>query len=338
VSGTPGYSLCLQNNGNNGYLELDFGNQTTTLVAFGLKMVPGGSYPGQPFIVALGDTVYNAAGTNITTPVQQVSVLFGLDGSVSAYRGGPINAQAGGTYPTDTLLAQAFNVFNPNAWNFVEISTTTNGTTGALSVRVNSKAVSGLTLTGINTQVTPNAYTNCVYWYCPYGSGYYSPQIDDLLLMDGTTGSGPNAFNSFQGELEVRTFAPISNGGTVQWTPISGSNYQNVDGPINNQGTIYNSSTTTGNIDIFNMATLSGEIINVLAVQVTGSYERTGTDMHSIGQRIVSSGTVSAGGTYALVQGQYQYFSDEYPNDPATSTTWTLSGVNAILAGYSLVS
>ena len=257
----------------------------------------------------------------------QCSVFFNLSaGQITLYRGGPSGVELGISSPA---------IFAASSWNFVEVFSTINGTTGALQVRINNQPVAGCTLTGVNTQSTANASSGGVSLIADTGTGG-EMYIDDFRYNDTSTGPGTYPNNSWLGDLRVATVFPTAND-AVTWTPLASTNWEEVSETSFDGDTTYNSTTTNGDEDLFNMGTLSAVIDEIVAVQLVTGAREADAGGHTFTQQLKIGGTDHAGATQALATG-YQFFSDIFPVNPTTGVSWTLSDVNAILAGYKSVS
>lgn len=347
VPGTNSYSVAIMESSTAGYLQCDSVEDfSTAIVGFGLKLGVGfGSDNNvQPLYITLGDNTETVGSSDYwgSVPRGQVTVTINTDGSISIYTGSAPNAHQNTpvTPTTFALIGHIPNVINPFVWNFIEIKCVLkNDTTGSISVRINSKTV--LSLTGVQTATSGNDWTNSLSWGSIASSNSYIPLIDDFYWCDSSTGPNPTyPNNDFLGELQVLTGYPIANGPTIEWTTGTTAvpNYENVNAVQNNEGATYNYTSTAGQTDDFTMTPLPSQVDAVIAVEVVGSYTRTGTDARELSHYIKSSGTIAGGGTYAQTQNTYQYFSDVFEVDPATGIAWTIASTDTLVVGYSLVS
>ena len=99
--------------------------------------------------------------------------------------------------------------------------------------------------------------------------------------------------------------------------------------------TSYNSTSSTGDKDLFNMGDLQN--VNggsVLAVrQVTQARKDASEDTINLTPVIKSGATETDGDQRALLTG-YDYVRKDYTANPTTSSAWTESEVNSLEAGY----
>ena len=269
----------------------------------------------------------NLTATPATTPrviirlrdgsTVQLSVTVEADNSIGVRRGDH----------TGALLAQSSPCkIGAGAWHFVELKATIHNSAGSVQVRLNGVTV--VAVTGLDTQNTSNAYaTEIQFW-----QGY----IDDLYVLD-TTGSAPH--NDFLGDVRVRTLYPDGAGSSTQWTPSAGSNYQNVDETGTADGdTTYNSSSTAAQKDLFTFSNLPDASGTVYAVQERWKARKDDGGTREARSVVKSGATTNSGQTEALGSSYVGYIGDIHSVNPDTAAAWTISEVNAVEAGYELIS
>jgi hypothetical protein len=248
--------------------------------------------------------------------------------SIVAYRGSPTS--------NAVLGISANNVWTPDIWNFIEFHVKIDGSAGVMEVKVNGVTV--LSLTGVNTQSTANAWFDGTD-YAPHPAAGIQEgtfAIDDLYYCDTTAGPGLSPYNTFMGNCGTKTLFPIGNN-SVQFSPQpnTNANWQNVAETAMDSDTTYNFDATVGHEDLLNFAALPSDTQSVLAVQVTGAYRKDDVGARSVRQPLKSGTTKVYGSTFSLPD-NYAYFTDLYILDPNTSTNWTVAAVNAVSAGYNV--
>ena len=245
----------------------------------------------------------------------QLTISVLSDRSIEVRRG-----SSGGTL----LGTSAASIYPLNAWAYVEVKAKIDPSTGTVEIRLGGSATPVLNLTGQNTRNTANSYTNRMALISSY--------FDDVYLSD-TTGSAPN--NDFLGDVKVEVLYPSGAGTYAEWTPSTGSNYQNVDeaGTPNND-TDYNSSATPNQRDLFamgNLATTSGTVFGVQTHMVARK-DDAGT--RQVALMTKSGATETVGSTETLTTSYVNYDGTVMETDPNTAAAWTITNVNAIEAGY----
>src|SRR5262249_36678260 len=141
------------------------------------------------------------------------------------------------------------------AFNYIEVKITISDTVGVVTVRVNGTSTGWLALTSQDTQNGgPSTITNIILGGDLVTNASNAPShFDDVVILD-TTGA---VNNDFLGDCRVEAIFPNGAGNYAQWTPSTGSNFQNVDENPPNDDSDYNSSSTAGQIDTFNYSNLS---------------------------------------------------------------------------------
>jgi hypothetical protein len=208
-------------------------------------------------------------------------------------------------------------------WNYYEVSVTfATGTAGSATLKING--VTALTVTGVNTSATGDAYANRVTFGLSNAWDFY---VDDVYCCDNTTSQN----NTFLGDVRVYALLPSGAGASTQWTPNGAtSNYQCVNtSPA--ATTKYVSSATPGQIDLYTLPTISAaNAIDAVQIDYYAEKDDSGT---RIIESVVQSGSTQATGAQNALGTSYGFFSDIFPNDPNTSAPWTLAAINALQVG-----
>jgi len=270
----------------------------------------------------IAGAAYYASATGVTImrlidgSSAQISLTIEADRSLGVRRGDT----------TGPLIAQSSPCkFPPSVWNYVEMKATIHDSTGSVEVRLNGAAV--ISATGLDTQSTGNAQTTEVRFWQAY--------VDDLYVVD-TTGSAP--YNTFLGDVRVRTLYPDGAGSSTQWTPLSSTNVSNIDETgTADDDTTYNSSSTPAQKDLFTFGNLPDVSGTVLAVQARWKARKDDGGTREARSVIKSAATTDNGPTEALGLTYVSYLGDVLTADPATSAAWAIAAVNAIEAGYELI-
>jgi hypothetical protein len=253
---------------------------------------------------------------------------FGLFKGNAEIAGVEVNGDGGG--PGTPLYLSGNNAFTPASWFFVEIWPTIDSSAGSFEVRFNNIVVANVT--GVDTQVTSNAWWDIMYVSGASGEGVV---IDDFYYGDTTTGAGIHPAESPIGDCHVATLFAVGNN-SVQWTPLTGTNWQEVSEISMDSDTSYNYSPTVGQEDLLNFGALPSGTVVVFGVQLTGAYRKDDSGGRQIKQAVKSGSTEVYGPDHALGEELYVYFTDQWILDPNTDLNWTVSGVNAMAAGYNV--
>lgn len=314
VAGPNGLGQAIQTTIGAPGITAAFANQTTVIFGARMKIITG---IGGAIEISIQNT-FGGATTNLG-----FFILNPTAGTISYTTGNP------GGGPATVVWDSGGAVFTPGVWQFYEFYVQISNTTGLLKV-----AVDGAVLVSGSFQTTQYAltYSNSINIE---QLSLTTAQIDDFYLCNTTVSPGPYPANDFMGDLRVITLYPISND-AVQWTPLAGTNWQEVSEVHFDGDVTYNSTITPGQEDTFNMGLLPTTIDAIVAVQIKGGYRKDGGGNHHIKQALKSGATEVYGATWAL-NTVYSFFADIWIADPNTSSTWTASAVNVIKAGYNLV-
>lgn len=252
----------------------------------------------------------------------QMSVLFDpADKSIAIYQG------------TSTLVYRTDpNVWSVNTWFMFELYLLVANVGGALKVRIDGVNKAGIV--GIDTQQTGNAYWDVMRVYAQHGGvGNSTIDIDDFYYCDTAAGPGPYPMNTFIGKTRVVTLFPNGND-AVQFTPLSGTNYQMIDEQAMDSDSTYNYSSTYQNKDSFNFEALPVATASIFGVQLTTAARKDDSGLLQLQQFLKLEGEEFPVGSLWAMSGTYRYFSEVWPYDLYSDQAWTVSAINALSAGY----
>lgn len=334
TNGTP-ISFVTGRNGFGKALYLEQGN-TYSYAVFGQRV--SSAFVG--FACQFNETGTGADFTffDTVTGLGNVNVFFNpANYSVQIYRG---DRQVSGAV---LLYAGPNNQWADNVWNFIEIWPVIDASTGSVTVHVNGVTVAAVT--GVNTVfsetsypfITANAWWDAMAMRAYNISGSPGMCIDDLYYADTTTGPGLTPCNTFLGDCRVQTLFATGND-AVQWTPLAGSNWQEVAETAMDSDTSYNYTSTPGQQDTLNFGALAGTITTLYGIQLTYAARKDDAGARSVKSIVKIAGTSYAGATNSLPDDSYAYFTDQWILNPNTGLNWVISGVNGAAYGYNIVS
>ena len=233
-----------------------------------------------------------------------------------------------GLYTGGTLLASYVHTapFGGN-WFYFELGGTiaTSGGTGIVKI-------DGVTVINFTGNTKSGGTSTNIDTVRLAGSNSGTVLFDDLYICNslGTTN------NTFIGECRIQTLVPNAAGSSTQLTPTgSATNWQNTsDIPYNTAR--YNSSSTSGNRDLYGLPDLLANTTVVYGVQDVIHANKTDVGPISIKAALKSSATVYYDATQSLgtTSSVFAYMRE---TDPATSAAWTISNVNALEFGAEVV-
>jgi len=245
---------------------------------------------------------------------RQITVLL-LSSGVVARRG-----DENGTILGSTSVSLAIDT-----WYWLEIRLLCADSGGRLVVKLDGATMVDYTGDTKNGGTSSNIDSVQVF-----GSGG-SSRIDDFYGLDAT-GSSP--YNTFLGDCKVVTLAPSGAGATTGMTPSTGANYTCVD-ELPYSATDYVTGAT-GQKDTYALTDLPSGISSVLAVQANAIAKKSDAGALSV-KNVVRSSSTDYAGTATAILPTDTTVSTIRTTDPATSTTWTTSGVNALEVGAEVV-
>lgn len=276
--------------------------------------IPNNSNQGGGPVIAFMD----ASGVT-----EQFRLQFNQAGVITAFRGGSsLGTSAAGAIP---IAGASLN------WCYLEVGVVLSATVGTITVKVNGTTV--MALTGLNN--CGGTGTVCGAWKA--GSGANTDNITSINFMHyyfaDATGGSP--WNTFIGDVRVQTLLPTADN-SVQFSHNGlGSNHANAAlvPPVPN--TDFNSDSTSGHQDSFNMGTIAASLTTVFGVNVKVLAEKSDAGARNLQTVVISGGTTSTGTSTGLQQ-TAQQLKTMYQTDPNTSAQWTAANVNLAKAGYKI--
>jgi len=223
----------------------------------------------------------------------------------------------------ETILGTTTWSFNNNTWHYIEIKIYLDPSTGTLEIRADGSSTPILNLSGVDT-----AGINLELGVIQFGRVWnVDTYTDDFYLLD-TEGSYNN---DFLGDCVVQDLLPFGAGSNTDFTPLAGSNYENVDDdPGPDSDTTYNSSSTVGNKDTYAMENLpSGGVPYGVKSQIVAR-KLTGTR----GMKIL---TYSGGNEYKsdeiFLGVDYRQHNEIHNVNPDDSLPWEKSDIDGLEVG-----
>lgn len=273
---------------------------------FGMRMLGyhgfGGS-DGVTFITAAGST--------------QFTLRISNTGMITVFDSG-----------NQAVLSSAAGVVPVAAWCYLEVGAVI-GNPSTVTIKVNGTVVlSSTAITNTGTSPTGGFVIGSA------AVGVSTPAATHIYFCDNT---GPAPWNTYLGDVRVQTLMPTAND-AVAFTPNgNASNWQNAaeDPPV--PATDYNSSSTAGAQDTFDVAAMDPTLPTVFGVQVKVIAEKTDTGARTF-NTVLKSGSATATGTPAGMNTSPTMTRTMFQTDPATGAQWTNAGVNAAKPGYVIAS
>lgn len=305
-----------------GLISKTHSHQSTYTVGFRLKIQASFGNVG-------GAAVHTLLNNGQALATLQVNV----DGTVLLY--------AGNT--TAHVVALTTGALLQNTFYYIEYQAVATGTSNiniAGEIRINGATsgdfnASGNANSGIaNTDLTSQTAT---FNRAQFSSGVSTPggsYFTDYYLNN--PGGGTNT--GFDGDQQITApISPNADGGTIQWTPLTGTNFGEIDENPADGDTSYNSTAVVNNKDIFAWTDLAAFTGTILTVQLSYFTRKDDEGVRSFNGNIGTTGTEASTATFYLSD-NYVYYHQAFDLDPATSLAWTRANFNAKNFGYKLVS
>jgi hypothetical protein len=254
----------------------------------------------------------------------QVDVVLRGDGTLQVTRNGTV---LGTTSPGATTITA-------DTYFYLELRAVIHSSTGSVQLRINGQTL--LSVSGVNTQATSNAFASELQLgnarvLASYAGVALPVDYDDLYVLDGT-GAAPH--NALLGDCRVVALVPIGQE-LVEFTPTTAPNWDCVN-EIPPSSADYNEAQAVGGRDRFQYQALPA-LVNPVIYGVQVSLYCTNPDT---GPRLVAAHCLSGGtemdGTAQPLPGTYNYLQDRFARDPA-GALWTPGSVAAGRFGYKIV-
>ncbi len=296
---------------------------------------------GAYFYKAFANKTHVFCGLAVRGPTSMasgISTMFGLlDGSTYQVIA-TVNADGSVSLrPTRTgsaFATTAGSLVVSTVWNFWEFDITIHGSTGA--VEIFKEGASVASATGQNTAPSGSAQVNLLRLGGVDGSVYVGQNKIDDFYMNDNGGSAP--FDARFGDCRVYPLRPSGAGTTTDFTPSTGSNYQNVDETVTNDDTDYNSSSTPSDRDLYAFDNLPGPFAGTIfgiahssRLKKDDAGARTAAQVTKVGSTTTVESAVSLSTSYAT----YATVMDESPD---TTDPFTKSEIDGIEGGVEVAS
>lgn len=253
---------------------------------------------------------YNIGGHNLWKLAKGTNIVgrFYANGAVFSYALGNVG----------TTVVQA-NYFAPaEKWYFLQMRLKPHPTNGYVEMRIN-----GVPLFTFSGNTTGTGDTSIDGWEI---SSYYT----DNLLLYSPYGDPPITWTP---ETRIWDELPNGAGGTTEWTPSSGTNWQCNDEQPSNGDADYVSATTAPLTDTYAAPgpASPGSLIYAVGVHCTARKDDAGTNELDGVLRVGS--TNYARGAPAPITASYARYRWLWHQNPATAAAWTVSEANACQPG-----
>ncbi len=237
-----------------------------------------------------------------------ITLVNNSSGFLEVYRG----TSAG------TLLGTGTTQLLNGAWHYIEIKATINDSTGSVVVHIDENLE--LNLTGIDTRNGASAVVDSFMIDIQSNTWW----VDDFYFLD-TTGT---ANNDFLGDVQVQILTPSGAGTNTDFTPSTGSNYQNVDDIPYDSDTTYNSATVNGDTDTYAFSNITATSASVKGIDVNIIARKSLSGARTYAP-VVRTNSTDFVGTDVSALDSYALSNQIYETNPDTSSAWLKAEVDA---------
>ncbi len=227
-----------------------------------------------------------------------------------------------------TVLARsAAGVFVEDRWHHVELIFNPRDSGGVAVVYVDGVQV--LNFSG-DTNATGTQPTSWIGVKVNSG-GSGDLNIDDLIAWDI---NGSDFDYAQLSRLHIIETLDMDGDDAVQFTPLSGTNFSNIDdAAFHDTDTSYNASPTVGHVDLFTVEDQAATPDQILALVVHMRARKTAVGSVIMRGRLVVGATTSEGVDFPLTT-SVAHNHDAWGKNPDTGVAWGNTDANTIKAGY----
>ena len=220
-----------------------------------------------------------------------------------------------------TLLATGSTGMVLNTTYLIEIYFKPHSTTGVFQVKVNGIAFD-INFSGQTTD-SPTSIDSIRFG----GDGtlisaYF--YLDNVIIDDA----------GWIGSTKIVSLVPTASGDLIEWTPLAGSNYENIDEtpPSDAEFNLVNANDQT---DLFELGAIPGAAYQVRSVQIYTRFVKEGTATPTkIRPVFKTGGTLYEGLAEVSVPTSYLNNFNLLSVNPVTGIAWTIDEINALQLGY----
>ena len=225
-----------------------------------------------------------------------------------------------------TILETSTTVLMKERWNYIEVQTTINNSTGAYELKLNGTTV--FSDTSVDTQESANTYWSGLTLR---GIGDWDNVFFDDCYVTDTTGS----YNTgFMGTIHIESIFPDADV-TKEWTTSTGTDhYALVDENPADDDTSYVEDDTATNRELFDLPALSPTTLTIKGV--TSILDARITDASTVDMKFVnvSNVTTTTSSSQTISSQSQARYEEIYEEDPDASAAWTKTTFEAAQFGF----
>ena len=236
-----------------------------------------------------------------------------------------------------TKLGTGTATFPKQLWAHVELTYTIgDAPNGSFTLRING--IVSCSGSGIDTRNGGSGAVDGIAFFAPTMDGGGSIWFDDVYISTGATPLG---------DLRVQYLAPSGAGVRTNFTPLSGSNWSNVDESLGTPNDAdYNSSNVVGATDLFAMPDIGNGVVH--GVQTVLRYRKDDAGFRTVQPALYRADVDDGGlpppsttprwyrGTKMPVYDTFAGSTQMLATSPLSGLSWTKDEINALQFGYAV--
>jgi hypothetical protein len=220
-------------------------------------------------------------------------------------------------YRNTTLIATGGS-FSANVWYYIEMYWNIHASTGTVTLK--RDGATEINFSGNTYAGTGGTYINRIVIL----SGTYNTKyFDDFYISN----------SEFLGNFRTVRLTPNAAGDTTQWTANTGLNYAAVDDAATDSDTTYVVTTTTDNIDLYNLTSPTHGGATILGVDVRYDNRKEVSDTNFAPVFKTAGGTVQVGSTIPVTSASYVVSNVLQLVNPETGVAWTSGEIDGLQIG-----
>ena len=281
-------------------------------------------YTGFAMSVATSINTDQAILTIVSSAGDETTITLNTSSGVFKCWSGDQESTFGGTSTSFTV--------GTNVWHWVEFYFLLSTSVGVVEIWVDDTQL--LSISGQDTAYAGGTSIIALAIGTPHNTSSCRAYFDDWYIIDPT--STPN--NVRLGDSRVQTVVPTSDAGPNDGTPSTGDDhFACVDEAQWSSSKYITLANTANQEEIFGVGALGSTPSNIWALRALNVAEET--DAGGVtAQAVIRSGSASSLGASTSLLTSYAHIYTIANVDPATSTQWTVSGVNAVNIGFTVTS
>lgn len=237
-----------------------------------------------------------------------------------------------------TVLYGKGPVLTQGAWHQFVAKVFISDTVGTIEVRMDGIATPIINLTGLDTRNGGAGNISRIAVGETINVANISPLATTTRIMDlAVWDNDGNSPSGWVGDVRVDDYTPSGDGSSTQWTPLSSTNYSQVDEAAADYDTTYVYTSTNAQIDLYAMNNMTHNPPNIYSVSPNAVAKKIDAGTAQLKLKMVNGATTSTGAAETLTMGTYIRYIMHFGANPDTATAWTVADVDAAEGGFESV-